>query len=257
MQACVSLLDSCSVTGAKNFLWFGICKSGWNAFSFSADRCLFFCGEMYEHSGRSPIPIDTSVIIFSFRLNFASKHWFYFKTSCFSRVFFGLLQKMCRENNLLLNVAGNWFTDVALSSAFNWFLGENMNRFFFFRAVFFFDLPLGQKYLARISSYCFEFSFQSFLVNERSRESRGRCNRLFRLLRYHFRSACISQTQLPSKLLVMFFTGTGFHCTWLKASATIDNFKSDRDSVSLSVKKKTEYQTKPEFIYFFLFRGTC
>lgn len=137
----------------------------------------------------------------------------------FSRVLW--LRVMCRENNLLLNIAGNWFTYVDLPIAYNWF-SRRKHRLKFFpdlcrinrlsvicefklnatvswsfliifeliwtvlyisREVdFFFSDWLLRQYLARISSFCFEFIFESFLVNE----SLGRWKQLFRLRRYHF-----------------------------------------------------------------------
>lgn len=122
IQACrVSRLDFRLVTWTKNVLIIGICKSGWNVFSLCVDVYFFFrqnvwaLGLIYSTDSYKCNYFFPAVI---WVLNFASKHWFFWKTSCFKGF---LVTSNCRENNLLLNVAGNWFTYVDLPSACNWF----------------------------------------------------------------------------------------------------------------------------------------
>jgi len=85
-------------------------------------RLFFFFGRMYEHSGWSTLLIAISVIIFflpSYGCLILRQNIDFSEKLHVLRVFW--LQVICRENNLLLNVAGNWFTYVDLPSACNWF----------------------------------------------------------------------------------------------------------------------------------------
>lgn len=189
----------------------------------------------------------------------------------FSRVLW--LQVMCRENNLLLNIAGNWFTYVDLPIAYNWFSRRKHRLKFFpdlcrinrlsvicvfkpnatvsWSSLIIFELIWTVLYISREVDFFFQIGFCVNISHEFP---------VFVLSLFLNRSSLMrvlvdENSFLDCEdiiLLGLYFTNTAafeitcdvwirqgfsqwYFLTCLKAYATMDNFKSARE---LEAKKK-------------------